>query len=190
MDIEHVALPPPAFRAMVAGSEDANWFIESGRRSVADLERALAAVGRTLASFDQVLDFGCGCGRMDRWLLERGVNLTGLDIEEQLVHWCRDHLPNGSFEVGPPLLDPFQLGIVIGRKIEGIDEMANLRHSPEAMPKNRKLSGPKTKMSPRSGCGKNAPQASLEIASRFPLCPSHDDELPVTFLMSRRVLPK
>ena len=87
-------------------------------------------------------------------------------------------------------LDPFQLGKVIGRKIEGIYELANLRHSPQAMQKNRKRSGLKTEMSPRPGCGKDARQASLEIAPRFPLSHSHDDELPVTFLMSRRVLPK
>src|ERR1017187_1114359 len=87
-------------------------------------------------------------------------------------------------------LDPFQLGKVIGRKIEGIYELATLRQSPQAMQKNRKRSGPKKEMSPRPGCGKDARQASLEIAPRFPLSHSHDDELPVTFLMSRRVLPK
>jgi len=38
-------------------------------------------------------------------------------------------------------LDPFQLGKVIGRKIEGIYELANPRHSPRAMQKNRKRSG-------------------------------------------------
>ena len=87
-------------------------------------------------------------------------------------------------------LDPFQLGKVIERKIEGIYALADQRHSPQAIQKNRKLSGPKAKMSPRPGCGKDARQASLEIAPRFPLSHSHDDELPVTFLMSRRVLPK
>ena len=87
-------------------------------------------------------------------------------------------------------LDPFQLGKVIERKLEGIYAMANPRHSPQAMQKKREPSGPKTKMSPRPGCGKDARQASLEIAPRFPLSHSHDDELPVTFLMSRRVLPK
>ena len=87
-------------------------------------------------------------------------------------------------------LDPFQLGKVIERKIEGIYAMANPRHSPQAMQKNRKLSGPKTEMSPRPGCGKDARQASLEIAPRFPLSHSHDDELKVTSLMSRRTLPK
>jgi hypothetical protein len=87
-------------------------------------------------------------------------------------------------------LDPFQLGKVIGRKIEGIYEMANPRQSPQAIQKNRKLSGPTAEMSPRPGCGKDAREASLEIAPRFPLSHSHDDELKVTFLMSRRALPK
>ena len=87
-------------------------------------------------------------------------------------------------------LDPFQLGKVIERKIEGIYAMANQRHSPQAIQKNRKLSGPKAKMSPRPGCGKDARPASLEIAPRFPLSHSHDDGLPVTFVMSRRHHPK
>src|ERR1017187_6326754 len=48
-------------------------------------------------------------------------------------------------------LDPFQLGKVIERKIEGIYAMANPRHSPQAIQKNRQLSGPKTNMNPRPG---------------------------------------
>jgi hypothetical protein len=87
-------------------------------------------------------------------------------------------------------LDPFQLGKAIERKIEAIYEMANRRLSPPAIPNHRKRSGPKAEMSPRPGCGKDARAASLEIAPRFPLSHSHDDELPVTFLMSRRHRPK
>ena len=87
-------------------------------------------------------------------------------------------------------LDPFQLGKVIERKIEGIYEMANPRNSPQAMQKNRQRSGPKAEMNPRPGCGKEAHKASLEIAPRFPLSHSHDDEFKVTSLMSRRAPPK
>jgi hypothetical protein len=87
-------------------------------------------------------------------------------------------------------LDPFQLGKVIERKIEGIYEMAHRRHSPQATPKKRNLPAEQGKMSPRPGCGKDAREASLEIAPRFPLSHSHDDELKVTSLMSRRALPK
>jgi hypothetical protein len=74
-------------------------------------------------------------------------------------------------------LDPFQLGKVIERKIEGIFEMANRRLSPQAMRKKRGAPGTKAEMSPRPGCGKDAHKASLEIAPRFPLSHSHDDEL-------------
>ena len=76
-------------------------------------------------------------------------------------------------------LDPFQLGKVIERKIEGIYEMANQRHSPQAIQKNRKRSGPKAETSPRPGCGKDARPASLEIAPRFPLYPQSRRRLPV-----------
>jgi len=87
-------------------------------------------------------------------------------------------------------LDPFQRGKVIEREIEGIYEMANRRLSPPAIPKKRNLPAEQRKMSPRPGGGKDARQASLEIAPRFPLSHSHDDELKVTSLMSRRALPK
>jgi hypothetical protein len=87
-------------------------------------------------------------------------------------------------------LDPFQLGTVIERKIEGIYARANPRQSPHAIQKNRQPSGPQAEMSPRPGCGKDARHASLEIAPRFPLSHRHDDELKVTSLMSRRTLPK
>jgi len=87
-------------------------------------------------------------------------------------------------------LDPFHLGKVIEGKIEGIYAMANQRHSPQAIQKKRSLPVTKAKMSPRPGCGKDARPASLEIAPRFPLSHSHDDELKVTSLMSRRALPK
>jgi hypothetical protein len=87
-------------------------------------------------------------------------------------------------------LDPFQLGNVIERKIEGIYEMANRRLSPQASQGKRKLPAPPSKSSPPPGCGKDARFASLEIAARFPLSHSHGGELPVTFLMSRRNQPK
>jgi hypothetical protein len=87
-------------------------------------------------------------------------------------------------------LDPFQLGKMIARKIERIYEMANSRLSPQATQKNRNLSAAQAKISPSPGCGKDARDASLEIATRFPLSHSHDGELPVTFSMSRRDRPK
>ena len=87
-------------------------------------------------------------------------------------------------------LDPFQLGTAIEQKIEAIYEMANRRLSPQAIQKKTNLPAAQAKMGPRPGCGKDARAASLENAPRFPLSHSHDDELPVTSLMSRRHRPK
>ena len=97
-------LPPPKLRAMVAGTDDAAWFLESGRRSVEDLMRALAAVGRTVDSFIDVLDFGCGCGRMSRWLVDHpGIRITGIDVDAPMIEWCAAHLAGGRFEVNDGL---------------------------------------------------------------------------------------
>ncbi len=89
---------------MVAGTDDANWFLESGRRSVDDLTRALAAIGRTLDGFTDVLDFGCGCGRMSRWLVQHpGLAVTGIDVDSPMIEWCREHLRGGQFAVNDGL---------------------------------------------------------------------------------------
>ena len=98
--------PAPAAQAPPdgRGTENEAWFVESGRRSLDDLDRALAAVDRTLDTFTDVLEFGCGCGRMSRWLLERpGMNLTGIDIQPELIEWCAANLPGGRFETNPGL---------------------------------------------------------------------------------------
>jgi SAM-dependent methyltransferase len=99
-----VDLPPPKLREMVAGTDDATWFLESGRRSIDDLQRALASVGRSLDSFTDVLDFGCGCGRMSRWLVEHpGLAVTGIDIDAPMIEWCAAHLGGGRFETNDGL---------------------------------------------------------------------------------------
>ncbi len=41
-----------------------------------------------------VLDFGCGAGRLLRWLLphaEEGAALTGCDVHEPSIRWLREH---------------------------------------------------------------------------------------------------
>ena len=76
------------------------------------------------------------------------------------------------------------------RKIAGIYAMANQRHSPQAIQKNGKLSGPKAKMSPRPGCGKDARQRAWKSLrdSHFPTATTTSSRLHSE--MSRRVLPK
>jgi SAM-dependent methyltransferase len=87
-------LPPPALRSRVAGSDDAGWFVESGKRSVADIERMLKIIGTDFTDYPNILDFGCGPGRI-LLALERiaaDVVLLGTDIDAEAVLWAQTHI--------------------------------------------------------------------------------------------------
>jgi SAM-dependent methyltransferase len=46
-------------------------------------------------AFERVLDFGCGCGRVARQLLQqrsRPVSYLGLDLHRGMIEWCGAHL--------------------------------------------------------------------------------------------------
>ena len=90
----------------------------------------------------------------------------------------------GKLEELRKRLDPFQLSRIIERKLERISRMANRRLSPKAEPPA--LSETKSQGQRVNGCGKAARSASLEIASRFPLSHTCNNNKPsVTFQMSR-----
>lgn len=89
----------------VQGTTDRDAFFDSGRRSVAETERALAVVGKSWDSFERIFDFGCGCGRMMLWLEHVGAraSLHGSDIDERAIRWCQENIPFASFETNRPL---------------------------------------------------------------------------------------
>lgn len=81
---------PDALRARVAGNADADWYSQSGARTVLEWQTALAAVGRELESFGCILDFGCGCGRTLRYikpLLQGRQRLIGVDPDKEAIEW-------------------------------------------------------------------------------------------------------
>jgi SAM-dependent methyltransferase len=91
-----------------ADEEDYLVFDRSGCQSAQELEIFVASVGRTLDSFTRVLDFGCGPGRVTRWLepLTATWELHGCDIDKQAIDWDQKHLPFATFEhtgAEPPL---------------------------------------------------------------------------------------
>ena len=91
-----------------ADEEDYLVFDRSGHQSAQELEVFAASVGRTLGSFTRVLDFGCGPGRVTRWLEPRTSTweLHGCDIDRQAIEWDQEHLPFATFEhtgAEPPL---------------------------------------------------------------------------------------
>jgi SAM-dependent methyltransferase len=99
-----LALPSPETMAMATDSFWARSFLETGEAASGTIKRILASNELDIASFDAVLDFGCGCGRLMRyWKDVSGPRFFGVDYNPYLVEWCRHHLPFASFERVLPL---------------------------------------------------------------------------------------
>src|SRR5829696_3702880 len=89
----------------VSGHRDTLQFEDSGRRSVEDIEHALAVARAKFSDFGRALEFGCGCGRILRWLepVTETTELHGVDIDAEAIAWVREHLPFVHAHLGPHL---------------------------------------------------------------------------------------
>ena len=88
-------MPPGPMRYRVAGTESLEWFHRSGKITCDIYEVALSSIGRSLGEFRNVLDFGCGVGRVLRWLqaLVPDAHLAGSDSDNAAMAWIREHYP-------------------------------------------------------------------------------------------------
>jgi SAM-dependent methyltransferase len=105
---DSIPLPPESLRHRVHGDADVERFLGVGRQCSHDIEAALRKNGRALDTFESILDFGCGCGRVLRWLAARApaARWVGTDIDAAAVRWCAQNLTCASFSVNgglPPL---------------------------------------------------------------------------------------
>jgi SAM-dependent methyltransferase len=100
-----VDVPPASLRYSVAGPATISEFLRFGQRAIADMEAALGGVGTSLDAVRDLLDFGCGCGRVARPLTHRwpGLRVTGCDVDERAIDWCRQHVRAATFVVTGPL---------------------------------------------------------------------------------------
>lgn len=46
-----------------------------------------------------VLDWGCGCGRLTRYFLSSGTDVSGIDIDAENIAWCTANLHPQAFHV-------------------------------------------------------------------------------------------
>jgi SAM-dependent methyltransferase len=93
-------LPPPLLRVRVCGHPDPYWFLDGAQRTITEFDGVLRTTGGGFAETRAVLDLGCGCGRLARWLPGPPERLTGLDIDPELVGWCTENLA-GTYGVTP-----------------------------------------------------------------------------------------
>jgi SAM-dependent methyltransferase len=112
-------LPPADLVRRVSGTTDLASFDVSGHTDIHALE---AALGAPFRRHDRILDFGCGCGRLLRRLLDRapGSRIVGCDTDADAVAWVRATLGVDAVatDARPPL--PFAddaFDLVIGYSV-------------------------------------------------------------------------
>ncbi|WP_268544131.1 class I SAM-dependent methyltransferase [Candidatus Nitrosotenuis cloacae] len=101
-------IPPPNLRFHVTGRPFLDFFLRSGNTTVCNLEQALEQIEKNFNLFENVLEFGCGCGRLTVWLEKylKSKNFYGTDIDVEAISWCKNNLKFGTFDVNdalPPL---------------------------------------------------------------------------------------
>jgi trans-aconitate methyltransferase len=82
---EPIPIPPFEMRQLVGPTNEAAFDNPSG-----DPIHQIAE-----SNFDTVLDFGCGCGRLARQMIQQRVrprNYLGIDLHAGMIRWCRENL--------------------------------------------------------------------------------------------------
>jgi SAM-dependent methyltransferase len=93
-----VPLPPRELREIVGPLEDRYYENRAGDPLWGPLD--IGPLARE-AAYRRVFDFGCGCGRQARQLLQQRTppeRYVGLDINRACVTWCREHLARPGVE--------------------------------------------------------------------------------------------
>lgn len=95
--------PPVRLVYLVTNTYRYDWFYRSGEIGARSIKEILQRNNLDMNSFEFILDFGCGCGRMIRqWKALKKPQLFGTDYNPLLVAWCRKHLAFAEFAVNSP----------------------------------------------------------------------------------------
>lgn len=98
--LEDYALPPRTLIELVAGGYYPYLFNLNGYSTYMNANKILKQVaGAPLAEFDNLLDWGCGCGRTTRFFQRerKCPNVYGVDIISELVEFCQSEYTFGEF---------------------------------------------------------------------------------------------
>lgn len=97
-------MPPALLRFRVSEEISKSRFSLIGQRCARIVEEQARASGVALGRGRRVLDFGCGCGRVLKWLLRDcpDVEFHGVDTDWEAITWCQRHLRSASFAINAP----------------------------------------------------------------------------------------
>lgn len=84
-------------------------YYNSGKKLYHQMESIFKNKGVSIDRLENILDFGCGCGRIIRHIHfnNSAASLYGSDYNPDLIDWCNKNLTFGQFSVNriePPLL--------------------------------------------------------------------------------------
>jgi SAM-dependent methyltransferase len=102
LDRVSIPLPPPELQHQIFGhTVTLEEFLYGGYSLSEGIRDTLKLVGRPMGTFTSILDVGCGCGRVLRWLEPEAphARLHGSDISEKAIGWDRANIPFARFEV-------------------------------------------------------------------------------------------
>lgn len=101
---DYLPVPPTHLMRRVSGGGQVDKFLGIGRTICGDIMALinLADDTKTWLSFESILDFGCGCGRVTRFL-PRGLDVSGVDIDDEAINWCQENLSSvATFKSNKP----------------------------------------------------------------------------------------
>ena len=99
---ERFPLPPAANILRVIGDTSPERFAMGGATTFHNAQALLRELGHGWADFPRILDWGCGAGRLTRYLAsETACEVTGVDIDADNIAWCQQAYPGATFQVVP-----------------------------------------------------------------------------------------
>jgi len=127
-----IAMPEPQRRLRVAGHEAEFLFNLEGYSIAKKLDVvAQRFADKPLNGLGPVLDWGCGCGRTGRFVARNGADLYGVDIDDDNVRWCSDHIEGRFITIAPEPPTPFAQNLF--GAIYGISVFTHLTQEHEAL---------------------------------------------------------
>lgn len=100
---EQFPIPSRQNIVRVIGDDNPGRFLMGGLTIYKNITHLLGEMGLGWSELPRVLDWGCGCGRLTRFLLANpALEVEGADIDADNVAWCDANLARGRFTVLAP----------------------------------------------------------------------------------------
>jgi trans-aconitate methyltransferase len=119
---ERLPMPPPSNIQRVIGDDSSTRFGMGGVTIFQNIYAFISELGLSWSNFERILDWGCGAGRVTRYLIsETNSEIHGVDIDADNISWCKQNLAGGHFSLAPlsppTNFEPGMFNMVIGTSV-------------------------------------------------------------------------